>query len=131
MDSGNVTRAATSKEIADSLGLEACRDAHCTKEREFMRRDVVGYRKRRQDVEQNKDHVESMLLAGMDVNTVRSFGTANPSMVLTKSESWPTGEPIMPSARTPTTSGLKASSEPRAVEWQLPRATGINPRDHR
>ncbi|KAI8933458.1 hypothetical protein NX059_010072 [Plenodomus lindquistii] len=115
VDSGNVTRAATPEEIADSLGLEACRDAHCMNEREFMRRDVVGYRKRRDEVEKNKDNIASIMIAGMPIESLRDFDERKPEMVLTASETSTTqiaagATPSAPLQATPSIASWEATT---------------------
>jgi hypothetical protein len=126
VDSGNVTRAATPAEIANSLGLEACRDAHCMKEREFMRRDVVGYKKRRDVVERNKDNIQSMVMAGMSVDYLRDFDAPKSEMILTASDTSTTQlvagtTPSTPSRATPSAPSQETTSFARPTHFHAHR----------
>lgn len=101
VDTGNSTRPATPEEIAGSLGLHVCQDEKCTKEREYMRHNAVGYRKRREKVEKHRDHIESMALAGMEVDISRDFdATSYVHDVLTSSETYKS-EPTAMGASSP------------------------------
>jgi hypothetical protein len=85
VDAGNSTRPDTSEEIANSLGINACLDIHCTQEKEKMRNNVVGHRKRQVYLNEHKEEINSILAAGMPLQELKSFETRSSEMVLTDS----------------------------------------------
>jgi hypothetical protein len=98
VDAGNSTRPAIPEEIAEGLGIDACLDIHCTQEKEKLRNDVVGHRKRQVYLNEHKDEVSSILAAGMPLQDLKSFETGSSEMVLTDS-------PVAPPVPTETHSG--------------------------
>ncbi|KAF2732643.1 hypothetical protein EJ04DRAFT_304974 [Polyplosphaeria fusca] len=82
VDSGNSTRPATPSEIAAGLGVDSCLDADCTKERALLAGTAVGRRKRSRVLEEHRDEVDSLLMAGVDIRTVSEFGTATTATMI-------------------------------------------------
>jgi hypothetical protein len=97
-DAGNSTRPATSEEIAEGLGIDACLDMHCTQEKEKLRDNVVGHRKRQVYLNEHKEEINSILAVGMPLQELKSFETGSSEMVLTNS-------PVAPPVPTETHSG--------------------------
>ncbi|KAH1622667.1 hypothetical protein KXX39_006777 [Aspergillus fumigatus] len=66
IDDGNSTRPANSSELAEHLGIEECEDPECTKEKEHLQRHAAKHRRRLNYIQENRDEVQSMIVAGID-----------------------------------------------------------------
>ncbi|KAH2448624.1 hypothetical protein KXW63_007635 [Aspergillus fumigatus] len=66
IDDCNSTRPANSSELAEHLGIEECEDPECTKEKEHLRRHAAKHRRRLKYIRENRDEVQSMIVAGID-----------------------------------------------------------------
>jgi hypothetical protein len=96
IDDGNSTRPANSSELAEHLGIDACEDPECTKEKEHLRRHAAKHRRRLNYIREHREEVQSMIVAGIDSPVAFETAGIPVSEVLTHHAA-----PTLPATRSP------------------------------
>jgi hypothetical protein len=84
-----------------------------------MQKNAVDFRKREEFLQEHRDEVDSLLFAGMDINTLKEFSKASATMILTESSAATATPSVMPGS----TGTLKDVPSRATPDTQQPVAT--------